>query len=192
MRQGLMSKHLMTIQKNDDDIVIAGYVARLEDEYKADAVFIDLGYGTGIYSAGKQMGRTWTLVAFGGKSSDEGFLNKRAQMWNDMKKWMQDGGAIPNDPVLCSQLMNVEYRVSPSGANCGKIFLESKENMKDRGLDSPNKADALSLTFAFPVRSKKEKMYRESLDKAQPYDPLSMRIGSANLVYDPFKIFTLN
>ena len=51
--------------------MICGWLTSLpqfEDEYKADAVFIDQGYGTGIYSIGKSMGRRWRLVAFGGKA----------------------------------------------------------------------------------------------------------------------------
>lgn len=176
LRQGLMSKILAVFQKNDNDSEIAGHVAHFEDQYKADGVFIDLGWGTGIYSAGKQMGRKWTLVAFGGKSTDEGLLNKRAEMWSSMKKWLQEGGTIPDDPVLCADLTGVEYRVGETGANMGKTFLESKESMRDRGLGSPNRADALCLTFAFPVRSKGEKRLEGAMAQARPYDPLSMEI----------------
>jgi len=43
LRQGLMSKKLATFNKNEDDFLVAGHLARYEDEYKADAVFIDFG-----------------------------------------------------------------------------------------------------------------------------------------------------
>ncbi|MDI4702907.1 hypothetical protein MJI37_34745, partial [Salmonella enterica subsp. enterica serovar Cerro] len=42
----------------------AQVVAAIEDEHKADAVFIDFGYGTGIHSVGKSWGRKWQLVSF--------------------------------------------------------------------------------------------------------------------------------
>ena len=149
-RQGLASTMLGKYAKNDDDNAIAGYLAKFEDEHQADGVFIDQGYGTGIYSAGKLMGRRWTLVSFAAESQDAGYLNKRAEMWFLMKKWLQQGGAIPDDPVICEEIPGPEYTVRLDG----KIVLESKQDMKDRGLTSPNRADALALTFAYPVRKK--------------------------------------
>jgi hypothetical protein len=151
LRQGNMFKILAKYQKNDNDFILAGYIANFEDIEKADAVFVDMGYGTGIISAGKQMRRNWILVPFGGTSNDPGFLNKRAEMWNLMKQWLKEGGAIPNDPVLCAELTGPEYYVKAIGANAGKIVLEAKEDMKKRGLSSPNRADCLALTFALPV-----------------------------------------
>ncbi len=68
-RQGLFFKVLAKYPKNDNDIEIANALAAFEDEYEADAVFIDAGYGTGVVSAGRTMGRNWTLVWFGGKWS---------------------------------------------------------------------------------------------------------------------------
>lgn len=150
MRQGLKFEILRTILKNDDDFQMASLIASLEDEHKADAVFVDGGYGTGIISAGKNMGRDWMLVWFGGKSNDEGCLNKRAEMWKLCRDWLKDGGSIPKDPQLHSELIGPE---TISRAD-GKIQIESKKDMKARGLPSPNRADALVLSFAFPVSSK--------------------------------------
>ena len=166
MRQGLAYRQLMSLRKNDDDGIIAGYIAKFEDEHQADAVFIDQGYGTGIYSFGKQMGRRWTLVAFAGESADLGFLNKRAEMWNLMKKWLQEGGCIPDDPQLAEELCGPEYVVKENG----KIKLESKEDMKSRGVPSPNRADALALSFAFPVIKKNRSIIQA---KRREYDPFS-------------------
>lgn len=185
LRQGLMCKVLARYPKNSDDVEMAGNVARFEDQYKADAVHIDLGYGTGIYSAGKHMGRKWVLVPFGGKSGNEGFLNKRAEMWNSMKEWLASGAAIPNDPILCSDLTNVEARVGELGPNCGKVYLEPKESMRARGLASPGSADALCLTFAFPVRTKAQRGFQAQMDVAQPYDPLSTNINQNYQRFDP-------
>jgi len=54
-------------------------IADFEEQYKADQVFIDFGYGTGIKSIGDCRGRTWQLVAFGGGSTDPQMLNKRGE-----------------------------------------------------------------------------------------------------------------
>lgn len=175
MRQGLMFKILAKYPRNDNDMDIAARLASFEDQEKADAVFIDLGWGTGVFSAGKQMGRNWILVAFGGASPDPGFLNLRAFMWNETKKWLSEGGAIPNDPVLVADLTGPEYGVVPTGPNAGKTFLESKEDMKKRGLASPNRADSLALTFAMPIRAKGQ---RDGMGQRKP--------EMANVDYDIF------
>jgi hypothetical protein len=151
LRQGNSYKMLAKFAKNDDDFIMAGYVGKFEDIEKADAVFIDFGYGTGIQSAGKQLKRNWTLVPFGSASNDPGYLNKRAEMWGLMKEWLRDGGSIQDDPIICSELTAPEYYIKPIGPSAGKIFLESKEDMKKRGIKSPNRADCLALTFAYPV-----------------------------------------
>ncbi len=148
LRQGLYSVSLATLARNDNDIEVANLIARLEDEHQADAVFIDAGYGTGIVSAGQVMGRSWRMIWFSGKSIDAGYLNKRAEMWGMMKKWIKAGGAInPDDEDLYQDLIGPETVARLDG----KIQLESKEDMKERGLPSPNKGDALALTFAEPV-----------------------------------------
>ena len=170
-RQGLAFSILAAFQKNDDDMRIASMLARFEDEHKADAVFIDLGYGTGVYSAGKSMGRNWQLIPFGGAASDPGVLNKRAEMWSDMKTWLKDGGAIPNDPILCADLVGPEAYVAQTGKNAGKMYIESKEDMKSRGLSSPNRADALALSFALPVL--KKEMHSKKEFAASDYDPIA-------------------
>lgn len=167
MRQGLAFSILRTIPKNDNDIEIANMLARFEDEQQADAVFIDAGYGTGIVSAGRTLGRDWVLVWFGGGSDDPGYLNKRAQMWGMTRDWLKEGGAIPNDTVLYNDLIGPETvpRVD------GKIQMESKQDMKRRGLPSPNRADALVLSFAHPVTKKRGLMPGADTRKRREYDP---------------------
>lgn len=187
LRQGLAYQTKATFRKNDDDMYIAGQLARIEDEEQADAVFIDLGYGTGVYSAGKQMKRDWTLIAFGGASSDPGFVNKRAEMWNLMRKWLQEGGVIPNDPILCADLTGPEAYVVATGPNAGKIYLESKKDMKERGLPSPNRADALALSFALPVKPKdKFAGMRRAVEKT--YDPYKDPIVAQTRSYNPYQV----
>lgn len=186
-RQGLVFSILKTIAKNDDDSKVATLLAQYEDEFKADAVFIDLGYGTGIYSAGKAMGREWMLVPFGGASNDDQYLNKRAEMWGTMKTWLKEGGAIPNDPVLCDELMTPEAYVIQSGANAGKIQIESKDHMKKRGVSSPNRADALALSFAFPIVKKSNRItsQKKNMNDYDPFAGMNQKepVGS----YDIFK-----
>lgn len=147
LRQGLKFRVLATFAKNDNDWDVAMKLAALQDEHKADAVHIDAGYGTGVFSAGKTMNRTWTLVWFSGASPDPGCLNLRAYMAKEARDWLKAGGCIEEDQVLYSDLTSIETVPRPDG----KIQLEAKHDMKKRGLPSPGRADALFLSFARPV-----------------------------------------
>lgn len=151
LRQGLHFRILRTIPKNDNDFNVASVIANLEDEHQADAVFIDNGYGTGIISAGRTMMRTWQGVWFAGASGDPGCTNKRAEMWKGARDWLKAGGAIDkNDQVLYQDLIGPETIWTKDG----KIQLESKKDMKARGLPSPGRGDCLALSFAWPVAAK--------------------------------------
>ncbi|CQR71371.1 hypothetical protein SOV_17300 [Sporomusa ovata DSM 2662] len=150
IRQGLAFRILRVIPKNDNDIQIANIVALLEDEEQADGVIIDFGYGTGIKSAGDTMGRKWVLVKFSSSSPDPGYLNMRAYIWGRMKSWIKEGGAIPEDSGLYDEIVSPETVPRTDGI----IQLESKKDMKAKGLPSPNKADALALSFAYEIKKK--------------------------------------
>ena len=168
LRQGLVFQILRTIAKNDNDITVATLLANLEDEHKADAVFIDAGYGTGILSAGKVMKRDhWRLVWFAEESTDKGCLNKRAEMWKLMRDWLKEGGAIPDDNILHDDLIGPETVPRLDG----KIQLESKKDMKKRKLPSPNRADALALSFAYPVDKRSITRASRNDDVAEEWSP---------------------
>ena len=171
MRQGLQFWILHKQFKNNNDVEVANRVARYQDEHKADAVFIDGGYGQGIYSAGKTMGRQWRLVWFGSKPTSKDCLNKRSEMWKLTREWLIEGGAIPEDQTLYDDLIGPETVPRLDG----KLQLEPKDAMKRRGIPSPNCGDALAITFAYPVRSSHELVAEHYLrgNKARTkYDPL--------------------
>jgi len=105
------------------------------------------------------------LVSFGAKSNTIGFANKRAEMWGKTKQWLQEGGCMPDDQRLADDLTGPEAYPKLSG----EILLESKEDMKKRGLASPNRADALALTFAYPVIKKRD----SECQQRREYDPLA-------------------
>lgn len=166
LRQGLKFRILRTMAKNDNDLVAAQIIAQFEDEEQADAVFVDAGYGTGIVSAGQGLGRAWTLVWFASASTDQGCFNKRAEMWKGARDWLKAGGCLPDDPTLRDELQAPEIvpRVD------GKIQIEAKKDMKARGVPSPNRADALVLSFAYPVQARADRRDRRA-SGAKHYDP---------------------
>lgn len=184
LRQGLHFRILRTIPKNDNDIEIATLLAVLEDEHEADAVFIDKGYGTGIYSAGSTWGRDWLLVDFGGKSPDPGCLNMRAYIWRGMRDWLKAGGAIPPDPVLQTELISVQTVPRTEGL----VQLESKKDLKKRMGFSPGRADALAISFAFPVAAKhREPRSRGPQREHDPYADHSRVLDDQYADHNPYR-----
>jgi len=144
MRQGLAYQTLCVLPKNDNDVEVANILARFCADHKPAAVFIDGGYGTGIYSAGKTMGfSNWQLVWFSGAASDSSALNKRADMAKSVRDWLKEGGAIPEDDVLRDELNAME--TVPRLDN--KLQIIPKDAIKKIIGRSPNRADCLMLTF---------------------------------------------
>jgi len=84
-------------------------------------------------------------VNSGLKLDDGKNYNLRARMWRDMRGWLQSGASIPNDGELTTDLTGLQY-----GYRDGKLLIESKDDAKKRGLKSPDRADSIALTFAYP------------------------------------------
>jgi len=72
------------------------------------------------------------------------YFNKRAEMWGLARDYLKAGAELPDDIELKEELQAPEYGFTPKQ----QIQIEKKEDMKERGLSSPDVADALCLTFA--------------------------------------------
>ena len=162
-------------------MTLAGKVAEIYAQYSADAVFVDGGgVGGGVVDRLRQLHVPVMDVQFGGKPDGVGFLtgddgvqyaNKRAEIWGSMRQWLKSGGTIPDDQELRSQLTNLQYAFNLRN----EIQLEKKEDMKKRGLSSPDIADALALTFSQYVSP------HTGAGREGPQKPL------VQSEYDPFK-----
>ncbi|MEI7873841.1 MAG: terminase [Alphaproteobacteria bacterium] len=141
-----------------DLMTLAGRVAEIAFGHGVRAVFVDeTGLGAGVVDRLRQLGVQHVQgVNFGasaarwdGDGAKSLYANKRAEMWGNLRDWLKAGGALPDDPELRADLTGVEYGYTGTG----EIQLEKKEDMKKRGLASPDIGDALALTFAHPVRA---------------------------------------
>jgi hypothetical protein len=135
-----------------DPLQFAYKIAACANELGAQATFVDAGgVGEGTVAKLRELGLAVHAVYFGAKSSNPDGItrcaNQRSAMWCAMAQWLK-AGAIPNDPELKAQLIGPEASENAQG-----IVLERKEDMRSRGLASPDIADALCLTFAAPVFS---------------------------------------
>ena len=92
------------------------------------------------------------------------YFNKRAEVWGLMRDALNAGMEIPDDPELEADLTGPEYGFS----NKQQIQLEKKDDMKSRGLSSPDCGDMLAMTFSVKVAPKPKPMRRESLGVGEP------------------------
>ena len=73
------------------------------------------------------------------------YRNLKAELWHKAKAWLEARDCwLPKDEMLVSELATVRYSFTSSG----KIQIEGKDEIRKRGLPSPDRADAFCLTFA--------------------------------------------
>jgi hypothetical protein len=115
--------------------------------WNPDAVVVDAnGVGGPVADRLKQLGYAVHEVNAQGAPSDKAtYWNKRAELYDKMKDWLRFGAIDTTDRQLADDLKGPEYHYENTR---GVLQIESKEKMKQRGLASPDGADALMLTFA--------------------------------------------
>jgi len=148
--------------RGDDTMTVVGHVIEAIEEYKPALVVIDEGgVGGGIVDRLKEQRYKIRGVNFGSKSKTPlMYGNLRAEMWGKMKDWLKTA-SIPQERVLKTDLISPMMKPDSKGT----IFLESKKDMKARGLASPDAADAICVTFAFPVAHRE---YNEAAHRTRP------------------------
>lgn len=147
-RQGRKLEPVERVPKGDL-MTQCGYIAaRLRDRHPALVCVDGSGAGAGVVDRLRQLGFSVVDVNGGNSAVNPKFLNKRAEMWWAMKEWIELGECeLPPDEDLKRHLTVVGY----SFTDKGRIRIHRKEDiMKNFGF-SPDKADSLSLTFAYPV-----------------------------------------
>lgn len=146
-----------------DTVQVAQRVIQFMEEEAPEATIVDGdGVGAGVVDQIRFRGYGKRLFEFHGgeRASDSGaYFNLRAEVWGKLREWLMAGAEIPDDPELEADLTGVEYGFSSKN----QLQLEKKEDMKKRGLSSPDCADALAMSFAVKVgyeRPKQKVEYR--------------------------------
>lgn len=180
-RKGRDARTVPTIRlRGLDTMQVAAKVQEQVKAHGVSAVFVDGGgVGGGVVDRLRQLRVQVVEVQFGAKSDRNNlidpsikYLNKRSEIWGAMRDWLPTG-AIENEEDLIAQLAAPQYGFSgPEDA----IQLEKKADMKKRGMASPDWADALALTFAYPVEPiDTDRRGRPKAAVAEyEYDPLAM------------------
>lgn len=136
-----------------DNVEVANLATNIIRNQKPHRLFMDIGgQGAGVYDILKDRGFGEIIrgVYFGEKAlNEERYSNRRAEMWDEVRQWLSSKPEVqlPADEELLDDLTSVNKKYDRRG----RLQLEEKDEVKKRLGRSPDKGDALALTFAEPV-----------------------------------------
>jgi hypothetical protein len=179
---GLRQGHKLTILeklRGQDTMQVAMRVCAQMKEHTPRSTVIDGdGVGAGVVDYVKLHMEKWfkdhapcRLMDYhgGGKPDDpEMYFNARAENWGRMRAWLAEAD-IPDDPELDADLTGIEYSFSSKN----QIQLEKKEDLKKRGLASPDIGDMMAMSFApHPAAKTRDELLSEEI--AATVDPMQV------------------
>ena len=147
-RKGHRVEEIQTFH-NMDTMRLVGWVVAAIKECQPSRMYIDeIGVGAGVVDRLREQGYSVRGVNVARSARQEGlFTNRRAEGFWRLRELFASGRiSIPPDNQLMGELAALRYSYDSQG----RIYLESKDAMRGRGLPSPDKADALMLAFLDP------------------------------------------
>ena len=150
-RRGNVVTEKVKTWRNKDPMQLSGLIKQEWDDTpvreRPSRILVDtIGIGAGVVYRLQEM----ELPARGVNVAEapairERYMRLRDDLWFRARDWLLSRDCkLPDDPDLIAELVGPRYKVESSG----KVKVESKQDMKKRGLHSPDRADALCLTFA--------------------------------------------
>lgn len=138
------------VLRNYNTMELAGHIKTIIDREHPRHVCIDcIGIGAGVVDRLNEMGYDCVEGINVARSANDKirFGNLRAELWSEMRDWLTGelDVEIPDDDELHRDLCSLGYRHKSNG----QLLIESKEDLKKRGIPSPDIGDALALTFFF-------------------------------------------
>lgn len=161
LRQGRYSK-ILARWSGLDTVQVAERFIEMITAHKPDAIVIDGdGIGAGVIDQirhrnyDKKNNRNILFEFHGGAAANDVnmYFNRRAEVWGLMRDSLKAGMQIDDDPDLEQDLVGPQYGFTAKN----QIQLEKKEDMKKRGLSSPDAGDMLAMTYSVNVQSIKPK-----------------------------------
>jgi hypothetical protein len=150
MRQGGKARIIHKAVGNDT-METAAIVRKYIHAYQAELAAIDtIGVGAGVFDRlSEQEEPVFAMIASARAKDFITFSNARAEWYWNLREILERGelDIDEEDEELLSELASLQFKVDTRG----RILIESKEDMKKRGLPSPDLADGLVLSFGAPV-----------------------------------------
>lgn len=146
-RRGRLAYKLQTFH-NLNTMEIAGLVKTIIEKENPSKVCIDcIGIGAGVVDRLLEMGYSCVEGVNSARTANERdkFRNLRAEMWHDMREWLaaEMAAQVDDSDELMGDLTSLGYKFDSSG----RLQIESKDDLRKRGMKSCDTADALALTF---------------------------------------------
>ena len=154
-------------QNESDTMQFTGNVLLFAKETNVapQCIFVDkVGIGRGAFDRLREQLPKVSGVSGADEPTDNRFLNVRSEMYWRMKEWLAKGGKLVRDPDWY-QILGMKYKVADSS---GKIKMMSKEDMLRDGIDSPDVADALAMTFVRSESTAYTKEWEQPAGVIQP------------------------
>ena len=136
-----------------DTMKLTGHVVDAIESWEPDVVVVDeVGIGAGVVDRLREQGNRVQGLNVGVPARDsEHYANLRAEGYWTLRQLFMDGDiVVPSDNDLVGQLAGLRYTFN----SLGRVVMESKEEMRRRGVPSPDKADALMMAFLSTNRRK--------------------------------------
>jgi hypothetical protein len=147
-RKGRLAYGLETV-RNHNTMEIAGKLKRIIEQEQPIKVYIDcIGIGAGVVDRLLELGLTQVEGINVARTANdrERYANLRAELWDWMKDWLYQNELpvqIPDSDDLHGALVSLGFKHRSNG----QLLIEGKDDLRARGMPSPDEADALSLTF---------------------------------------------
>lgn len=144
VREGLQV-HPFEMRAKQSTVQTANWTAFKYNKVKADGAIIDtIGVGAGVFDNMLNQGFYCVDGNFGSMADDKDrYANKRAESYFRLKEALDRGLALPKDDELMEELLSISYFYRENG----KAQIQAKDKIKEELGRSPDKADALALTF---------------------------------------------
>jgi hypothetical protein len=86
------------------------------------------------------------------------YFNRRTECWGAARDALKEGAQIPDDAEIERQLTGPNYHIVQGKTQNGSVILESKEDMRQRGVESPDRGDCYAMTFAVKLAPKRKEV----------------------------------
>lgn len=135
--------------RNHNTMEIAGIVSKMIREERPVKVYIDcIGIGKGVVDRLQELGYDFVegINVANTAHLKERFANRRAELWSECYDWLTQDMPVqlPDSDELQSDLCSVGFKHRSNG----QLVIESKDDLRKRGMPSCDTADALIHTFA--------------------------------------------
>lgn len=139
-------------------------VAKEEHIHSGDIFIDDNAIGRGVTSYLRKLGLDVVGITGQSTARDIKFYNIRAELYWRMREWFAGDVAIEYCDDI-DQLRHIKYQIMQ---RTGLIQIQSKLDMRKEGIESPDFADALALTFY-----RKDDVYKPEYDVRILYHPIT-------------------